>query len=179
MTSRIESYSVGGQILVSESVRKEAGEILRIDGQMEVHPKGIEAPLTIYEVGGISGQYNLTLADKTSSLLTLAREIPIRYTVLDGKYLGLGELTGAILRLSRKSGELRLQSPPELLTNLKLNLVDVSEELSRKDFYGKVVGRSNTEPSVCSVRFTALPPGIDGYFQAALGQGACEDGTPR
>jgi len=177
MTSRIESYTVGGQILVSESVRKEAGEILRIDGQMEVHPKGVEAPFTIYEVGGISGQYNLTLEDKRSSLVVLVREIPIHYTVLDGKYLGMGELTGTILRLSRKSGELRLQTPPELLTNLKLNLVDVSEELSRKDFYGKVVGRSNTEPSVCSVRFTALPPGIDGYFQAALGQGAQEDGT--
>jgi class 3 adenylate cyclase/HAMP domain-containing protein len=171
MTSRIESYTVGGQILVSESVRKEAGEVLRIDDQMEVHPKGAETPFTIYNVGGISGRYNLTLEDKTSSLLELAREIPIRYTVLDSDYVGHGELTGAILRLSRKSGEFRLQNPLDLLTNLKLNLVDVSEELSRKDFYGKVVKRSNTEPTVCSVQFTALPPGIDGYFQAALAQG--------
>ncbi|NVM25550.1 MAG: adenylate/guanylate cyclase domain-containing protein, partial [Desulfobacterales bacterium] len=61
MTSRIESYTVGGQILVSESVRKEAGEVLRIDDQMEVHPKGAETPFTIYNVGGISGRYNLTL----------------------------------------------------------------------------------------------------------------------
>jgi len=171
MTSRIESYTVGGQILVSESVRKEAGEVLRIDDQMEVHPKGAETPFTIFNVGGISGRYNLTLEDKTSSLLELAREIPIRYTVLDSDYAGHGEPTGAILRLSRKSGEFRLQTPLDLLTNLKLNLVDVSEELSRKDFYGKVVKRSNTEPTVCSVRFTALPPGIDGYFQAALAQG--------
>lgn len=51
MTSRIESYSVGGQILISESVRREAGEILRIDAQREVHPKGAETPLKIYEVG--------------------------------------------------------------------------------------------------------------------------------
>jgi len=171
MTSRIESYTVGGQILVSESVRKGSGEVLRIDDQMEVHPKGAETPFTIYNVGGISGRYNLTLEDKTSSLLELAREIPICYTVLDSDYVGHGELTGAILRLSRKSGEFRLQNPLDLLTNLKLNLVDVSEELSRKDFYGKVVKRSNTEPTVCSVQFTALPPGIDGYFQAALAQG--------
>lgn len=177
MTSRIESYTVGGQILVSESVRKEAGEVLRIDDQMEVHPKGAETPFTIYNVGGISGRYNLTLEDKTSSLLQLAREIPIRYTVLDSDYVGHGELTGAILRLSRKSGEFRLQTPLDLLTNLKLNLVDVSEELSRKDFYGKVVKSSNTEPTVRSVQFTALPPGIDGYFQAALAQGARKNKT--
>jgi adenylate cyclase len=177
MTSRIESYTVGGQILISESVRREVGEVLRIDDKMEVHPKGAEVPFTIYEVGGIGGQYNISLEDKTSSLLMLAREIPIRYTVLDGKYMGQGEFTGAILRLSRKSTELRLQTALDMLTNLKLNLVDVSEELSRKDFYGKVVQRSNTEQNVCTVRFTALPPGIDGYFQAALDQGARGDAT--
>jgi class 3 adenylate cyclase/HAMP domain-containing protein len=172
MTSRIESYTVGGQILVSESVRKEAGELLRIDGQMEVHPKGAEAPFMVYQVGGIGGRYNLTLEDKTLRLLVLAREIPIRYIALDGKYTGQGEFTGAILRLSRRSGQLRLQIPLEPFTNLKFNLLEVAEELSRRDFYGKVVGCSDIEPDICSVRFTALPPGIDGYFQATLDQGA-------
>lgn len=52
MTSRIESYTVGGQILISESLRQEAGEILRIDAQQEVLPKGAETHLRIYEVGG-------------------------------------------------------------------------------------------------------------------------------
>ena len=36
MTSRIESYTVGGQILISESVRQEVGEILRIDTVREI-----------------------------------------------------------------------------------------------------------------------------------------------
>ncbi len=177
LTSRIESYSVGGQILVSESVRREAGEVLRIDGQMEVHPKGAETPLVIYDVGGISGRFNLSLEDRASTLLALTTEIPIRYTVLDDKYIGQGELTGAIVRLSRKSGELRLQTELELLTNLKLNLVGVSDELAHRDFYGKTVERSHTDPAVCTVRFTAVPPGIDGYFQAAIAQGARKDGV--
>ena len=64
MTSRIESYSVGGQILISDSVRKEAGDILRIDEQRDVTPKGSEASIRIYEVGGISGKYNLALEKK-------------------------------------------------------------------------------------------------------------------
>jgi len=42
LTSRIESYTVGGQILISESVKNEAGGMLRIDGQREVLPKGAE-----------------------------------------------------------------------------------------------------------------------------------------
>lgn len=66
MTSRIESYSVGGQVLVSESVRYEAGEILRVDSERVVFPKGSETPLKIYEIGGIAGQYNFALEEQIS-----------------------------------------------------------------------------------------------------------------
>jgi class 3 adenylate cyclase len=51
MTSRIESYTVGGEILISESVRQAAGAALRIDGQRDVLPKGAESPLRIYRGG--------------------------------------------------------------------------------------------------------------------------------
>ncbi len=47
MTSRIESYTVGGQILISDSARQAAGEVLRIDAQRDVLPKGAETPLRI------------------------------------------------------------------------------------------------------------------------------------
>ena len=73
MTSRIESYTVGGQILISESVRLEGGEVLRIDAQRDVFPKGTETPLRIYEVGGIAGSYNLALERKDIALVTLAK----------------------------------------------------------------------------------------------------------
>jgi adenylate cyclase len=88
MTSRIESYTVGGQILISESVRQEAGEVLRIDAQRDVLPKGAETPLRIYEVGGIAGHFNLALEEKPPILVTLAQQIPLRYKVLEGKDVG-------------------------------------------------------------------------------------------
>lgn len=76
MTNRIESYTVGGQILISESARQEAGEVIRIDKRREILPKGVEAPLTIYEVGGIGGQYNLELKGKEPAMVTLVQHIP-------------------------------------------------------------------------------------------------------
>jgi adenylate cyclase len=170
MTGRIESYTVGGQILISESVRKGAVDVLKIEDRITIFPKGAEEPLVVYEVGGIGGQYNLTLEHEVLELHTLSREIPIRFSVLDGKHMGAGEFEGAIIRLSRKSAELRVQFPLELLINLKINLSMVSEELFHKDFYGKVIESFDTDPSTCSVRFTALPSEIDGYFQAALHQ---------
>ncbi len=168
MTGRIESYTVGGQILISDSARKTAHDVLQIEDRITLHSKGSEEPLVLYEVGGIGGQYNLTLDHEVLELKRLVKEIQIRYTVLDEKHMGEKKFEGAIVRLSHKSAELRLQFAVELLTNLKLNLTNVTEELSYRDFYGKVVERFDTDPSTCNVRFTALPSEVDGYFQASL-----------
>jgi adenylate cyclase len=142
MTSRIESYTVGGQILISESVRQEAGEVLRIDTHRDVFPKGAEAALRIYEVGGIAGRFNLALEEKPPILVTLAQQIPLRYTVLEGKDVGKKRLEGSVVRLSKNCAEITLGAPFEMMTNLKMNLEDVDEKLSARDFYGKVVKRS-------------------------------------
>ena len=59
LTSRIESYTVGDQIFISEGTLKECGDIVRIDHAMQVMPKCVKERLTIYEVGGIAGDYQL------------------------------------------------------------------------------------------------------------------------
>jgi adenylate cyclase len=168
MTSRIESYSVGGQILISESVRQEAGEILRIDAQRDVLPKGAETPLRIYEVGGIAGHYNLTLDSEDQPLVPLTQHIPLMYTVLEGKNAHKKELEGSMVRLSKKCAEINLGRTVSLLTNLKMNLRDVDEKLSTRHFYGKVIKRSGERGLTQLIRFTSVPPEVDAYFQAHL-----------
>jgi class 3 adenylate cyclase len=166
MTSRIESYSVGGQVLVSESVRRVAGGILRIDSERMIFPKGAETPFKIYEVGGIAGPYNLALEGKDPPLVTLRRQIPLNYEVLEGKTDGKRGLDGSVIRLSKKSAEIILDRPVEILKNLKLNLRDVDENLSIKHFYGKVIEHQDNNKMVHLVRFTSVPPEVDAYFQS-------------
>ena len=166
MTSRIESYTVGGQILISESVRQEVGEILRIDAQREILPKGAERPLKIYEVGGIAGQYNLALEGKEPGLVTLALQIPLRYTVLEGKDVGKRGLQASVIRISKRCAEIVLDRPAEVFTNLKMNLGDVDKKLSVRYFYGKVIERSEKNRQTHVVRFTSVPSEVDAYFQS-------------
>lgn len=168
MTGRIESYTVGGEILISESVRQAAGDVLRIDGQRDVLPKGAEAPLRIYEVGGIAGPYNLALEGRRSALVTLAQEIPLRYTMLEGKDVGLKGLAGAVLRLAKNAAEIRLSDPADPMTNLKMNLEDVDDALAGRDFYSKVTRAVDEEAQTYVVHFTSVPPEVDAYFQAHL-----------
>lgn len=53
LTARVESLTIGGQILASESTIKALGERARIDGKLRVNMKGFDKPVTIYEIGGI------------------------------------------------------------------------------------------------------------------------------
>ena len=166
MTSRIESYSVGGQILISESVREKAGEVLRIDDKKEVMPKGAEVPLTIYEIGGIAGPYNLVLERDEPKKVTLLSHIPVECKALGGKHVNKKGMKGHIVKLSKKSCEVVLREPLTLLANIKMNLEDVDDELRAKNFYGKIIEQSRAQENSYLVRFTAVPPEIGAYFQA-------------
>jgi PAS domain S-box-containing protein len=166
LTSRIESYTVGGQILISESVKNEAGGVLRIDGQREVLPKGAEFPIRLYEVGGISGSYNLVLEERDAALITLRQRIPLKCTLLQEKHIGGRGVEGFIVKLSRSAAEIALNRSLELFTDMKMNLKDVYEELTTKDFYGKVTAQTLKDENNYLIRFTSLPPEVTAYFQA-------------
>ena len=166
MASRIESCSVGGQVLVSQSVIDEAGDVLRIDGQRDVHPKGAEAALRIYEIGGIGGAHNLVLEETEPEPRPLARRIAVECRLLVDKTVADEGFRGEMLGLSKNGAELALDRPVESLWDLKLNLRSAGEELAARDFYAKVMRRSGGEALRYVIRFTSIPPEIASYLAA-------------
>jgi adenylate cyclase len=58
---RIESFTSGGQILISEQTRQAVGRNVQIAAEQRVHPKGFAQPVSVYEVYGVRGRYNLFL----------------------------------------------------------------------------------------------------------------------
>lgn len=61
MAARVESFTVGGQILIADSTRRACGDSLRVDGSLRVKLKGIDRPVLIHEVGGVGEPWNLSL----------------------------------------------------------------------------------------------------------------------
>lgn len=61
LTARIQSLTLGGQILISETTRREVGDLIEIVGQLRVKVKGIAGAVPIYDVAGIGGKYGLRL----------------------------------------------------------------------------------------------------------------------
>ena len=102
LTSRIQSYTVGGQILLSEATRQEVEPLVRLRKQMEVEAKGIAEPITLYELHGIGGAYDLFLPAYQETLLPLRQELPLQFTVLEGEHVGRAVYQGSFVTLSAR-----------------------------------------------------------------------------
>ncbi|GAB4196540.1 MAG: hypothetical protein Fur006_44070 [Coleofasciculaceae cyanobacterium] len=170
LTYRIESYTTGGQILISETTLNDTRSVVKIGGQKQVKPKGVQEPITIYEVIGIAGFYNLYLPPKEEEIfLPVAEDIPLQYTIIDGKHVSDAIFKGRLVRLSIKGAEIRAEHQegnfvPPGLSNIKLNLLTphAPTEVS-EDIYAKVLEKS-AEPGNFYIHFTAIPPLIKDRF---------------
>jgi adenylate cyclase len=156
LTYRIESCSLGGQILVSEAVMHEVGTLLWINRSKAVHLKGVQQPITIYEVVGITtGTYNLVLAPPDGEkLVNLVNPLPLQYVLLDGKEVCNQSFSARLTQLSVKEALIELSSAtPEPFTNLKISLSMHDAE----EIYAKVLDRPADLGSFY-VHFTSIPP---------------------
>ncbi len=163
LTYRIESYTTGGQVLVSETTLEAAGkDLIKIENQKLVQPKGVKKTITIYEVAGIAGNYNLFVSKEEEHYYPIPNPILLQYTVLDGKHIGDNLLIGSLLELSEKGGlivnEANNDFIPTILANLKINMKLESGAWS-EDIYAKVLEK-NAEPGTFYIRFTAKPPDV-------------------
>jgi adenylate cyclase len=156
LTSRIQSFTTGGQILISETTRREVGAILKIGKQMDVEAKGIEHPVTLCEVLGIEGPHRLNLPELTEALVPLAEEIPFRYALVEGDRLSGEMLKGRLTKLSHTGAEARLENPVPTLSGLKMSLLGTEGQEIPGTLYGKVVGRVPGSSTGFSIRFTSM-----------------------
>ena len=168
LTARIESYTVGGQVLISDATRQEIGPLVKVAGQVEVAAKGIDQPITIYNARGIGGKYNLFLPERAVTLVRLPQAIPLQFTLLEGKQLGDALGTGSLVKLSAKDGEVRSDHAVEPWSNIKLQLMSNNGEELPGDLYAKVMGPIPEGSHGFAVHFTSVPPEVAAFFERLL-----------
>ncbi|BAY12108.1 adenylate/guanylate cyclase domain-containing protein [Calothrix sp. NIES-2098] len=171
LTYRIESYTTGGEILISEETLKAAGSIVKVSGHRQVQPKGVKQAITIYEVYGISGAYNLFLPREEEEFFPLPGIIPVQYTLLEEKHISTTIYQGSIVELSAKGAKIRSENAagvplPDAQTNIKLKFLvaNIPPEL-QEDIYAKVFDKP-VEDGSFYIHFTAKPPAIQARLDA-------------
>jgi hypothetical protein len=94
------------------------------------------------------------------------RVLEFRFAIVTPIFLLLGAFSLSKAAASYYQPMIVLGEPVEILTNLKMSLGDVDENLAMKDFYGKIIERSGNHEQIHTVRFTSVPPEVDAYFQS-------------
>ena len=122
LAGRIESFTTGGQILISESVRERVKSPLRLDAQFQVEPKGAKERLQLHEVGGIGEPFNLSLPARCETLVPLPLPLPIQFTVLEEKFVGRTVHEGRWLAVSNSDGAIAADLALVPLSNLKIQV---------------------------------------------------------
>jgi adenylate cyclase len=168
LTARIEACTVGSQILVSEATHREVGSLITIAEQMQVTAKGIETPITLYDVRGVGGVYNLALPIAEELLWRLPKALPLWYSVVEDKRLGATAQVGHLTQVGPKGGTIRSQHGVAPLSDIKIQLTDGNGHDVPGSLYGKVLSYAPEHHTDVPVRFTAVAPEAALFLQRLM-----------
>jgi adenylate cyclase len=169
LTGRIESYTTGGQILISPTTYAATAALLTVSQQMTVAPKGVAIPITLYAVSGIEGTHQLYLPAPTETLVPLPQALDVRYSVLEGKFASSTMSGGRLLKLATRMAELHLDQPVVAFSNLRLHLLRPSGEVVPGELFAKVVETRPEEAARVVVSFTSIPEAARTFLDTMRG----------
>jgi adenylate cyclase len=157
LAARIESSSVGGQVLVSQILLDEVPHLL-IRRRIKTSMKGMQSPVIFYEVGGIGGTHNLFLPSLQSNLLTLREAMPIQYMLVEGKQLVGAAIPGHLIKISRRRAVISSEQAIAPLSDIRITLTSHVNSASIEDIYAKVTDISGGSPPGFLIHFTNISP---------------------
>lgn len=163
LTSRVESYTTGGQIMISRSTLDAAPDHADIDERLWVEPKGVSRPIPIYSIVGIRGRSDLALSRIEAQLSPPATPLRVRFAVVEGKDASGELIEGRVTRLSVQKAEIEAPKLAPRFANLKLQFVSGGENIAG-DLYGKVSG-GDANSGAFLVRFTSVPPELASFLE--------------
>jgi adenylate cyclase len=102
LCSRVETYTTGGQIMVSEYAYNEVHSPMHVVQTLRVEPKGIPEPISIYQIDAIGEPYNLSIETKAVPLQYIAKPITVDCYRIHDKQIESTPIKAILQALSNK-----------------------------------------------------------------------------
>ena len=135
LCGRIESYTVGGQILISPLTKSLINEPLDIAKEFEVLPKGIQVPIVISDVRGIGGEINIHCPIIDEKLVKIDTPIEIEFYEIKDKHVSNIPFKGNILSFSKNQALISTDAVLKPFDNLEIR--------GKKSVFFKVISVDN------------------------------------
>jgi adenylate cyclase len=142
VASRIESNTIGGQVLIGESTYEQVRDKVTAQPPMTIMMKGLKKPLVCYPVTAIGAPYDVAFTiDQRGRQMDI--RLPIRLWRMAGKQVVSDPVDGETRFLG--GGRLAVQIPVHLepLTDVKLLFEFCREAHCFSDIYAKVLSAEN------------------------------------
>jgi class 3 adenylate cyclase len=159
---RIESFTVGGQVLISKATLQEAGSGVRVGTRLKIDAKGTREPIVVYDLSGVGDD---GLPVPAEELVTLREPLRALCHVVEGKRVDAEAFGAKVVELSAHGGTVVSPRRLQPLSNLKLELRPVGRE--PVEIYAKVV--SLAAAGAVTVRFTSLSAEVEGWLRDLAG----------
>jgi adenylate cyclase len=160
LTARIESFTVGGQVLVSPDLISAAGGNLILGEEIEVHAKGMQEAIKCRELLGQKDHPELHLDKEETSFTALKDPIPIQFLLLSEKHFDERMQSGTLVGLSRRRAILNTTGSLSRYANIMLRMEGAADGEQTPEFYAKVIRPLEGTPNRYIIHFTSVSPGI-------------------
>jgi adenylate cyclase len=160
LTSRIEAYTLRGQILISEKTYSEVQDLVTVGDPIHVPFKGKRDPVGLYELLAIGEPHNLKVPEREARRsLRVKIEIPFKFQLVEGKAALPTLYDGRIMNISPDGMFVRTVIPVRPYFNMIFRIDTNALDLETEEIYGKVI-ESNKKEDCCEMRveFTTIKP---------------------
>ena len=144
LCGRIESYTIGGQILISPRTLEMIRSDLEVAQELEVYPKGVKGALVLSHITGIGEPYCLSSVMESENEQLKNVSIPIGFKKIADKHCSDTVFDGIITAINGKHAVLKTQTPIQLFENICL--------CAENEVFCKVIGEQDHG---LRLRFTA------------------------
>lgn len=169
-TGRMESYSVGGQVLISPSTYDRLSHLVEVRDILQVGLKGVPDPVQLYDIRGMHGPWQITLPEVKTELAALNLPLSVRLYRIKNKIV-TGTLDVAwISHLSHTEALVEFRGELQEWDDVRVHLLDATGQEIPGKIFAKVVSltRLDDHRNQARVRFTSVSPETYTFFRQAI-----------
>jgi len=169
LAARLESFTVGGQVLICAATAQLAGATLVLGRSLEVQAKGKKEPVRCHAAREVRGAWAVTLPAPPDEGPIVALDLAATLYPVQGKEVATEGQEARAVAMGRHTLTLRDAPPLPPLSNVKLSL-RLSAEVLLEDLYAKVIADAAATGAAGSVELclTSVPQGARERLDALL-----------
>ncbi|MFI5330520.1 MAG: adenylate/guanylate cyclase domain-containing protein, partial [Desulfobaccales bacterium] len=173
LTSRIESFALGGQVLISAATYRQVQDLVEVGEPLQVEMKGMPGKSTLYEVRSIGGPYNIQLKARQETLLPLPKPVKVHlHRIQEKVVIGINEEVW-VTHLSETAVQVAFEGELMEWEDVRLQMLSDEGAPIPGKVYGKVTQvKSAAGQFTATIRFTSVAPEVYQVIRGVLHRAA-------